>query len=61
MSALGNLEFRRGHWFVRVSLPDGTRRRFPLPDDLTPERREELKITISERERRRRARRRGRG
>lgn len=47
----GTLELRRGQWYVRVSLPDGTRPRFRLPEGLDEADRERMKVEISRRER----------
>ena len=54
----GSFEFIRGHWYVRVSMPDGTRPRTRLCDELsckcatmTEARRMEVGAAISERER----------
>lgn len=49
--AVGMLELRRGRWYVRVSLPDGSRPRFVLPDGLDEHQRERYKVEISRRER----------
>ncbi len=53
----GSFEFIRGHWYVRVSMPDDTRPRYRLCKDectcatMTEARREETGAAISERER----------
>ena len=47
----GTVERHGTKWYVRVSLPDGTRPRYPLPDGLSQSRREDMAQAISERER----------
>lgn len=47
----GTLERKRGKWFVRVSLPDGTRPRYSLPEGLDEPARIRMRDEISKRER----------
>ncbi|HMJ53181.1 MAG TPA: hypothetical protein VK540_13940 [Polyangiaceae bacterium] len=46
----GNVEWRNGRPFARITLPDGRRKRIPIPEAYTtPERRQEFAASFAER------------